>query len=96
MLLLPHHPAWLCLAPRDTAKTISQCLAVRLQVTQGFQDPKIFLVTLKPALAKDGDGLPGMAGAGFSCAGSPAPLLQEHCGTRNAIAGLNGCLQAEK
>ena len=55
MPLSPHRPVWLCSAPREGAKSISQCLAIRLQVTQGFGDPKIFLVTLKPTLAKDGD-----------------------------------------
>lgn len=27
MRLLSHHPAWLCLTPRDGAKTISRCLS---------------------------------------------------------------------
>lgn len=55
MPLSPHRPAWLCSAPREAAKSISWCLVMQLQVTQGFGDPEIFLVTLKPTLAKHGD-----------------------------------------
>lgn len=61
---LAHHPAWLCSAPREGAKSISRCLATQLQVPLEFADCKIFLVTLKPTLAKGGTGSHGRLGPG--------------------------------